>query len=131
MDTSKNKQIPSSSIIEITQDIITKIIEMIETRLHLASAEIEEEKSKILQILLMILIMFMFIFFGGCCLLMVVVWSVKPQYRIMTMTTMSVVLFLFSFFFGLRTFRKFRESTVLKYSCKELKTDQSILKDKN
>ncbi|WP_159990078.1 phage holin family protein [Pantoea sp. SoEX] len=131
MDTSKNKQKPSKNIINITQNIIAKVISIIETRLRLATLEIEEEKSKILKILLMITIMFMFIFLGMLCLLMIIVWSVNAKYRILTMIIISIILFLLSFLVGLYTFKKIRQSTLLQYTRKELKTDCNILEDKN
>ncbi|PPI88507.1 hypothetical protein CRV09_02305 [Candidatus Pantoea edessiphila] len=131
MDTIKNKKGPSKTIIDIIQNMIAKIIIIIETRLRLAILEIEEEKTKIIQILLMIGLTVLFITAGFFCLLMVIIFSVSPQFRVLTMLVISFILFLISFLFIFLIFKKSQDSTLLKYTLKELKTDCNILESNN
>ncbi|WP_158675177.1 phage holin family protein [Candidatus Pantoea edessiphila] len=130
MNTSKSRQGPSKTIIEIGQKIITKMINIVETRLCLAILEIEEEKSKIIKILLMLGFIFLFAALGFVCLLMAVVWSLNPKFRIITITILSVILLSISFLLVLWVLKKLRSSTLLQYTRKELKTDSAIMNNK-
>ncbi|PPI87822.1 hypothetical protein CRV12_02385 [Candidatus Pantoea edessiphila] len=130
MNTLNSKPNPTKNILDIGQSIIAKIVGILETRLNLIILEIEEEKFKVLQILLMIGLIFLFASLGFFCLLILILWSVNPQYRIAVLVAISTTLLSLSFIFSVLVFKKSRQSTLLQHSCEELKIDRSMLEDK-
>ncbi|MCZ4060133.1 phage holin family protein [Pantoea sp. LMR881] len=122
---------PGKGVINIGQRIITTLVGMVETRVRLAVAELEEEKANLIQLLIMVGLTMLFTAFGLMSLMVLIIWAVDAQYRLMAIGITTAVLFLLALIFGLWTLRKTRQSTLLRHTRKELETDRSILEDQH
>ncbi|WP_072133277.1 phage holin family protein [Winslowiella iniecta] len=120
---------PGKGVINIGQRIVTTLVGMVETRVRLAVVELEEEKANLLQMLLMVGLTMLFTAFGLMSLMVLVIWAVDAQYRLMAIAITTGVLFALALFFGLWTLSKSRKSTLLRATRKELETDRKLLED--
>ncbi|WNN43830.1 MULTISPECIES: phage holin family protein [Winslowiella] len=120
---------PGKGVINIGQRIITTLVGMVETRVRLAVVELEEEKANLLQMLMMVGLTMLFTAFGLMSLMVLVVWAVDAQYRLMAIAITTGVLFALALFFGLWALSKSRKSTLLRATRKELETDRKLLED--
>jgi len=109
--------------------IVTTLVGMVETRVRLAVVELEEEKANIIQMLLMLGLTMLFTAFGLMSLMVLIIWAVDAQYRLMAIAITTGVLFLLALIFGLWTLRKSRQSTLLRHTRKELANDRDLLED--
>jgi Predicted membrane protein len=62
-------------------------------------------------------------------LMVLVIWAVDAQYRLMAMGITTAVLFGLALIFGLWTLYKSRQSTLLRHTRKELETDRRLLEE--
>lgn len=68
---------------------------MVETRLHLAAVELEEEKANLIQLWVMDGLTLLFTAFGLMSLLILIFWAIDPLYLLMALgATTGVLLFL-------------------------------------
>ncbi|MCU5771812.1 phage holin family protein [Erwiniaceae bacterium BAC15a-03b] len=120
---------PGKGVINIGQRVLTTLVGMVETRVRLAVVELEEEKANLLQMLLMVGLTMLFTAFGLMSLMVLIIWAVDAQYRLMAIGITTGVLFALALFFGLWTLSKSRKSTLLSATRKELETDRKLLED--
>ena len=102
---------------------------MVETRLRLAVVELEEEKANLIQLLLMAGLTLLFTAFGLMSLLVLIMWAVDPQYRLIVMVATTATLLLLAIVGGIWTLRKARRSTLLRHTRHELANDRTLLED--
>ena len=129
MSQSQHAPGPGKSILSIGQRIVTLVVQMVETRLRLAVVELEEEKANLIQILLMAGLTLLFTAFGLMSLLVLIMWAVDPQYRLIVMVATTATLLLLAIVGGIWTLRKARRSTLLRHTRHELANDRALLED--
>nr|WP_024965842.1 phage holin family protein [Pantoea sp. IMH] len=120
---------PGKGVIDIGQRIVTTLVGIVETRVRLAVVELEEEKANLIQMLIMIGLTMLFTAFGLMSLMVLIIWAVDAQYRLMAIGVTTGVLFALALFFGLWTRAKSRRSTLLSATRRELKSDRELLED--
>jgi len=120
---------PGKSVFGIGQRIVTIMVDMVETRLRLAVAELEEEKANLFQMLLMLGLTMLFAAFGLMSLMVLIIWAIDPQYRLNAMIATTAVLLLFALIGAVWTLRKARRSTLLRHTRNELANDRALLED--
>lgn len=131
MSDSQTNRGPGQGVIQAGRKVITTLTGIIETRLRLAVVEIEEEKARILYMLLMVGLALIFTAFGLMSLMILVIWAVDPEYRLLAIEATTGVLFILALLCGLLALRKSRKSTLLKATRKELNTDRKLLEDQH
>ena len=120
---------PGKGVINIGQRIVTTLVSMVETRVRLAVVELEAEKANLIQLLLMVGLTMLFTAFGLMSLMVLIIWAVDAQYRLMAIGITTGVLFLLAIIFGLWSLRKSRQSTLLHHTRKELETARKLRED--
>ena len=121
---------PGKGVINIGQRVLTTLVGMVETRVRRAGVELEEEKANLIQMLIMIGLTMLFTAFGLMSLMVLIIWAVDAQYRLMAIGITTGVLLLLALIFGLWTLRKSRQSTLLSATRKELHSDRQVLEDR-
>lgn len=129
MADNRQSQGPGKGVINIGQRIVTTLVGMVETRIRLAVVELEAEKANLIQMLLMIGLTMLFTAFGLMSLMVLIIWAVDAQYRLMAIAITTGVLFALALIFGLWTLAKSRRSTLLSATRKELSEDRKLLED--
>ncbi|ORM95135.1 hypothetical protein HA50_17995 [Pantoea cypripedii] len=129
MSDSQQSHGPGKGVINIGQRIVTTLVSIVETRIRLAVVELEEEKANLIQMLMMVGLTMLFTAFGLMSLMVLIIWAVDAQYRLMAIAITTAVLFLLALIFGLWTLRKSRQSTLLRHTRKELETDRQLLEE--
>ncbi|WP_207302042.1 phage holin family protein [[Erwinia] mediterraneensis] len=129
MADTQQSQGPGKGVINIGQRVLTTLVKMVETRVRLAVVELEEEKANLIQMLIMIGLTMLFTAFGLMSLMVLIIWAVDAQYRLMAIGITTVVLFILALIFGLWTLKKSRQSTLLHHTRKELATDRQLMED--
>jgi len=120
---------PGKGVFNVGQRVGTTLVGMVETRVRLAVAELEEEKANLIQMLIMIGLTMLFTAFGLMSLMVLIIWAVDAQYRLMAIAITTGVLFALALIFGLWTLRKSRQSTLLRHTRKELDTERTLLEE--
>ncbi len=120
---------PGKGVFNVGQRVVTTLVGMVETRVRLAVAELEEEKANLIQMLMMIGLTMLFAAFGLMSLMVLIIWAVDAQYRLKAIAITTGVLFALALIFGLWTLRKSRQSTLLRHTRKELDTDRTLLEE--
>ncbi|MBK4725110.1 MULTISPECIES: phage holin family protein [Erwiniaceae] len=120
---------PGKGVINIGQRIVTTLVGMVETRVRLAVVELEAEKANLIQMLLMVGLTMLFTAFGLMSLMVLIIWAVDAQYRLMAIAITTGVLFALALIFGLWTLAKSRRSTLLSATRRELSEDRKLLED--
>ncbi|MBK4783608.1 MAG: hypothetical protein FT714_03805 [Pantoea sp. Pent] len=120
---------PGKGVFNVGQRVVTTLVGMVETRVRLAVAELEEEKANLIQMLIMIGLTMLFTALGLMSLMVLIIWAVDAQYRLMAIAITTGVLFALALIFGLWTLRKSRQSTLLRHTRKELDTDRTLLEE--
>ncbi|CAO97956.1 phage holin family protein [Erwinia tasmaniensis] len=118
---------PGKGVINIGQRIITTLVGMVETRVRLAVVELEAEKANLLQMLLMVGLTMLFTAFGLMSLMVLIIWAVDVEYRLMAVAITTGALFSLALILGLWTLAKSRRSTLLGATRKELSEDRKLL----
>ncbi|HBV40486.1 MAG TPA: hypothetical protein DEF05_12555 [Erwinia sp.] len=129
MKDSQQSQGPGKGVINIGQRLVTTLVGIVETRVRLAVVELEEEKANLIQLLIMVGLTMLFTAFGLMSLMVLIIWAVDAQYRLMAIGITTGVLFALALFFGLWTLTKSRRSTLLGATRKELKSDRKLLEN--
>lgn len=129
MADNRQSQGPGKGVINIGQRIVTTLVGMVETRIRLAVVELEAEKANLIQMLLMIGLTMLFTAFGLMSLMVLIIWAVDAQYRLMVIAITTGVLFALALILGLWTLAKSRRSTLLSATRKELSEDRKLLED--
>lgn len=129
MADSQHNRGPAKGVIDIGQRIVTTMVGIVETRVRLAVVELETEKANLVQMILMIGLTMLFTAFGLMCLMVLIIWAVDAQYRLMAMAITTGVLFLLALICGLSVLAKSRRSTLLSATRKELANDRKLLED--
>ena len=129
MSQSQHAPGPGKNILSIGQRIVTLVVQMVETRLRLAVVELEEEKANLIQLLLMAGLTLLFTAFGLMSLLVLIMWAVDPQYRLIVMVATTATLLLLAIVGGIWTLSKARRSTLLRHTRHELANDRALLED--
>ncbi|MCE0490046.1 phage holin family protein [Pantoea sp. Mb-10] len=120
---------PGKGVFHVGQRLVTTLVGMVETRVRLAVVELEEEKANLIQMLIMIGLTMLFTAFGLMSLMVLIIWAVDAQYRLIAIGATTGVLFLLALIFGLWTLRKSRQSTLLRHTRKELSSDRKLLEE--
>ncbi|QGU89082.1 phage holin family protein [Erwinia sorbitola] len=120
---------PGKGVINIGQRIVTTLVGMVETRVRLAVVELEAEKANLIQMLLMVGLTMLFTAFGLMSLMVLIIWAVDAQYRLMAIGITTGLLFGLALIFGLWTLAKSRRSTLLSATRRELSEDRKLLED--
>ncbi|MEG3110386.1 phage holin family protein [Pantoea sp. T14] len=120
---------PGKGVINIGQRIVTTLVSMVETRVRLAVVELEAEKANLIQLLIMVGLTMLFTAFGLMSLMVLIIWAVDAQYRLMAIGITTAVLFALALIIGIWTLRKSRQSTLLHHTRKELETDRVLLEE--
>lgn len=120
---------PGKGVINIGQRIVTTLVGMVETRVRLAVVELEAEKANLIQMLLMVGLTMLFTAFGLMSLMVLIIWAVDAQYRLMAIAITTGALFALALIFGLWTLAKSRRSTLLSATRRELSEDRKLLED--
>jgi uncharacterized membrane protein YqjE len=131
MADTQQSQGPGKGVINIGQRIVTTLVSMVETRVRLAVVELEAEKANLIQMLIMIGLTMLFTAFGLMSLMVLIIWAVDAQYRLMAIGITTAVLFVLALIFGLWTLKKSRQSTLLHHTRKELETDRKIMEERH
>ncbi len=129
MSDSQQSHGPGKGVFNIGQRIVTTLVSMVETRVRLAIVELEEEKANLIQMLMMVGLTMLFTAFGLMSLMVLIIWAVDAQYRLMAIAITTAVLFALALIFGLWTLYKSRQSTLLHHTRKELDTDRKLLEE--
>jgi uncharacterized membrane protein YqjE len=129
MSDSQQSHGPGKGVFNIGQRIVTTLVSMAETRVRLAIVELEEEKANLIQMLMMVGLTMLFTAFGLMSLMVLIIWAVDAQYRLMAIAITTAVLFALALIFGLWTLYKSRQSTLLRHTRKELDTDRKLLEE--
>lgn len=129
MSDSQQSHGPGKGVFNIGQRIVTTLVSMVETRVRLAIVELEEEKANLIQMLMMVGLTMLFTAFGLMSLMVLIIWAVDAQYRLMAIAITTGVLFALALIFGLWTLYKSRQSTLLRHTRKELDTDRKLLEE--
>ncbi|WP_190274671.1 phage holin family protein [Pantoea sp. At-9b] len=129
MSDSQQSHGPGKGVLNIGQRIVTTLVSIVETRIRLAVVELEEEKANLIQMLMMVGLTMLFTAFGLMSLMVLIIWAVDAQYRLMAIAITTAVLFLLALIFGVWTLRKSRQSTLLRHTRKELETDRKLLEE--
>ncbi|MFP3633148.1 phage holin family protein, partial [Burkholderia sp. SIMBA_045] len=74
---------------------------MVETRVRLAVVELEHEKANLIQLLLMVGLTMLFTAFGLMSLMVLIIWAVDAQYRLMAIGITTGTLLLLAVILGL------------------------------
>ncbi|WP_243078864.1 phage holin family protein [Pantoea sp. MQR6] len=120
---------PGKGVINIGQRIVTTLVSMVETRVRLAVVELEAEKANLIQLLIMVGLTMLFTAFGLMSLMVLIIWAVDAQYRLIAIGITTAVLFALALIIGIWTLRKSRQSTLLHHTRKELETDRVLLEE--
>ncbi len=118
---------PGRGIINSGQRIISALVGIAETRVRLAVLELEEEKANLIQIALMAGLALLFSAFSLMSLIVLIIWSVNPHYRLIAIAITTAVLFVLALIFGCWTLAKSRRSSLLQATRKELYNDRKLL----
>ncbi|MBD9643709.1 MULTISPECIES: phage holin family protein [Pantoea] len=129
MSDSQQSHGPGKGVFNIGQRVVTTLVSMVETRVRLAIVELEEEKANLIQMLMMVGLTMLFTAFGLMSLMVLIIWAVDAQYRLMAIAITTAVLFALALIFGLWTLYKSRQSTLLRHTRKELDTDRKLLEE--
>ena len=129
MSDSHQAQGPGKNILGIGQRIVTLVVQMVETRLRLAVVALDQEKANLIQLLLMAGLTLLFTAFGLMSLLVLIMWAVDPQYRLIVMVATTATLLLLAIVGGIWTLSKARRSTLLRHTRHELANDRTLLED--
>lgn len=129
MSDSQQSHGPGKGVFNIGQRVVTTLVSMVETRVRLAIVELEEEKANLIQMLMMVGLTMLFTAFGLMSLMVLIIWAVDAQYRLMAIAITTAVLFALALIFGLWTLYKSRQSTLLRHTRKELDTDRTLLEE--
>lgn len=129
MSDSQQSHGPGKGVFNIGQRVVTTLVSMVETRVRLAIVELEEEKANLIQMLMMVGLTMLFTAFGLMSLMVLIIWAVDAQYRLMAIAITTAVLFALALIFGLWTLYKSRQSTLLRHTLKELDTDRKLLEE--
>ena len=129
MSDSQQSHGPGKGVINIGQRIVTTLVSIVETRVRLAVVELEEEKANLIQMLMMVGLTMLFTAFGLMSLMVLIIWAVDAQYRLMAIAITTAVLFLLALIFGVWSLRKSRQSTLRRHTRKELETDRKLLEE--
>ena len=129
MSDSQQSHGPGNGVFNIGQRVVTTLVSMVETRVRLAIVELEEEKANLIQMLMMVGLTMLFTAFGLMSLMVLIIWAVDAQYRLMAIAITTAVLFALALIFGLWTLYKSRQSTLLRHTRKELDTDRKLLEE--
>lgn len=120
---------PGKGVINIGQRVLTSLVGIVETRVRLAVVELETEKANLIQMMMMVGLTLLFTAFGLMSLLVLVIWAVDAQYRLMALAVTTGALFVLALIFGLCTLAKSRRSTLLSATRRELANDRQLLED--
>ena len=90
---SENQSHGPQRVFNVGQRVVTTLVGMVETRVRLAVAELEEEKANLIQMLIMIGLTMLFTAFGLMSLMVLIIWAVDAQYRLMAIAITTGVLF--------------------------------------
>ncbi|TCV98802.1 phage holin family protein [Biostraticola tofi] len=123
----QHTQGPGQGVFTIGQRIVTILVGMVETRLRLAVVELEEEKANIIQMLMMAGITLLLAAFGLMSMLVLVIWAIDPQYRLIAIAWTTGILLLLAIVGAVMTLRKARQSTLLGSTREELQVDRNLL----
>lgn len=122
---------PAQGALNIGRRIIALLVDTVETRFSLAITELEEEKTRLIQLFLMAGITLLCALFGLLTLLVFIFLSVDPQYRLIALGLCAGVLLLCAAIGAFITLKRARAATLLKETRQQLKIDKILLGQRN
>ncbi|CAK9886101.1 MAG: Inner membrane protein YqjE [Candidatus Erwinia impunctatus] len=118
---------PGKGVIKAGQRILTTLVSIVETRLKLVVIELEEEKANLIQMLMMVGLTMLFTAFGLMSLLVLAIWAVPAEQRLLTVGIITALLFTLAIIFAVWTLKRSRRSTLLNATRRELDKDRQML----
>lgn len=118
---------PGKGVIQAGQRILTTLVSIVETRLKLVVIELEEEKANLIQMLMMVGLTMLFTAFGLMSLLVLAIWAVPAEQRLLTVGIITALLFTLAIIFAVWTLKRSRRSTLLNSTRQELNKDRQML----
>lgn len=118
---------PGKGVIQAGQRILTTLVSIVETRLKLVVIELEEEKANLIQMLMMVGLTMLFTAFGLMSLLVLAIWAVPAEQRLLTVGIITALLFTLAIIFAVWTLKRSRRSTLLNATRQELDKDRQML----
>lgn len=122
------KKGPSQKLFDVVRRITSTIVSTIETRLGLVVVELEEEKNRLIQLLLIAGMTLLCAFFGLITLLILLIWSIDPVYRLFILGMITTVFLGLSLLGVFWIVKKRPHSTLLIHTRKQLEIDKNLLK---
>ncbi|WP_158367148.1 phage holin family protein [Candidatus Williamhamiltonella defendens] len=121
------KKSPSQKLVDIIRHITSTIVSIIETRLGLVVIELEEEKNRLIQLLLIAGMTLLCAFFGLITLLILLIWSIDPVYRLFMLGMITTVFLGLSILGVFWIIKKRPQSTLLIHTQNQLEIDKNFL----
>lgn len=122
------KKGPSQRLMDVIRRIASTIFSTVETRLRLVVIELEEEKNRLIQLFIIAGMTLLCAFSGLTTLLILLIWSIDPVYRLLILGIITVVLLGCALLGVLWIFKKRPHSTLLFHTRKQLQMDKDLLK---
>lgn len=119
---------PSKSLLNRGASFLTTFMKSFESRLKLVVVELEEEKGRILKTLFLIVASLLFLTFGLMSLMILIMWAIEPEKRIIVLYMTTFILFLLSIILGVRARRGLNFSSFLKETRKQINIDINSLR---
>ncbi|WWP00947.1 MAG: phage holin family protein [Candidatus Dasytiphilus stammeri] len=116
-------------IISIVKSIIRTLIDIVETRISLIRTELDEVKNQFLLLTMLTGFTILLVAFGLMSLLLILIFAMNPEYRLLIMTGITSILFLSAIILGLWTKHKLKKLQLFYLTCKELKLDRKFIKE--
>lgn len=119
---------PSKRLLNRGTYFLTTLMKSFESRLKLVVVEIEEEKGRIFKTLLLVGASLLFLTFGLMSLMILIMWAIEPEKRILVLYITTFVLFLLSIILGVCARRGLNYSNFLKETRKQINIDINSLR---
>lgn len=119
---------PSKRLLNRGSSFLTTLMKSFESRLKLVVVELEEEKGRIFKTLLLVGASLLFLTFGLMSLMILIMWAIEPERRILVLYITTFVLFLLSIFLGVCARRGLNYSNFLKETRKQINIDINSLR---
>ncbi|WWO98874.1 MAG: phage holin family protein [Candidatus Dasytiphilus stammeri] len=118
-----------NGILNIGSRVIRTLIDIVKNHISLIITELDEGKVYLLQILMLIGLTLLLVTFSLTSLLLVMIWLINPQYRLVVMITITGILFLLALSSSIWTLYKIKNLQLFTSTCKILKNDSKFFKN--
>ncbi|AWK14837.1 phage holin family protein [Candidatus Fukatsuia symbiotica] len=122
-----NAKGPAGGILGIISRVATIVAGMVETRLRLVAIELEESKATLVQLFIIASIALLFAIFGLAGLLVLIIWSIDPTYRLIALAITTAILLILALVGIIWALVKVRRTSILGATRKQLAIDCHLL----